>query len=185
MLFKLAHPFIWSFLIGSSLLASCAKKTDATVKGTLVTHNDFESVVGWSGSADASITTERAHSGKHSLVVGPQAEYSYTYVRSLGKMSTAKVRTLTVSAWVWVPNNQAPGSLVLAISHSQEHDTPVFYGNVSLAKEVKKFREWQQVSRTFTLPDSVQDINQLKCYLWRSGNSENVYADDLTLSIEN
>ena len=175
----------WSLLVGITLLASCAKKDEAVIKGTLVTQNDFESVIGWNGNSDASVTAERAHSGKHALVVGPQNEFSYTYIRTLGKMSTAKIRTLTVSAWVWAPNDQVPGSLVLSITHSPERDTPVFYGSVALAKEVKKFKEWQQVSHTFALPDSVQDINQLKCYLWREGSNENVYADDITLSVEN
>ncbi|WP_345119849.1 carbohydrate binding domain-containing protein [Hymenobacter antarcticus] len=177
--------FVWSLLTGSVLLTSCAKKDDALTKGIAITHNDFESVLGWNGNTDGSVTTERAHSGKYALAVGPQAEYSYTYSSILGKMSTAKIRTITLSAWVWVPSDQVPGSLVLAIAHSPERSTPVFYGDISLAKEVKKFKEWQQVSRTFTLPDSIQDTNQLKCYLWRAGNSENVYADDIALRIEN
>ena len=179
------YPLPWSLLVGIGLLASCAKKDEAVIKGILVTQNDFESVIGWNGNSDASVTAERAHSGKHALVVGPQTEFSYTYIQTLGKMSTAKIKTLTVSAWVWAPNAQVPGSLVLSITHSPVRDTPVFYGSFALAKEVKKFKEWQQVSHTFALPDSVQDTNQIKCYLWRAGSNENVYADDLALSIEN
>lgn len=169
----------------SVLLASCAGKDDAKVRGTLVTHNDFESVLGWNGIADASLTTEKAHSGKYAVRVGPENEFGYTYIQTLGKMSVPKVKAITLSAWVWVPSAQAASNLVVSIAHSPEVDKPVFYGTIPLATEAKKFKEWQQVSQTFQLPDSVQTTNLLKSYLWRAGSTENVYVDDMTLSIEN
>ncbi len=166
------------------LLASCSGKGDAVATGTVVTRNDFESVLGWNGTADASVTTERAHSGKYAVRVGPQNEFGCTYTQSLGRMSVAKIKTVTVSAWVWVPSAQATSSLVVAIARSPELNTPVFYGTIPLTT-AKGFKDWRQVSQTFTLPDSVRDTNQLKCYLWRAGATENVYADDISLSITN
>ena len=173
-------------LVGTGLLlASCSGNDDTTVKGSLVTRNDFENVLGWGGGNDPSVSSDRAHSGKFSVKVGPQSEYGYTYIQTLGRMSTAKAKDVTVSAWVWLTSEQDPSSIVMSITRSPELNTPVFYGSVELAKEVKKFKTWQLVTKTFTLPDSVQATNQLKCYLWRVGSNENVYADDLTLSIGN
>lgn len=163
------------------LLFSCSKGD--SVKGTLVTRNDFESVQGWGGTADASVTADRAHSGKYAVRVGPQNEFGYTYIQTLGKMSTPKIKEVTVSAWVWLPTVTAPGQLVLSIVRSPELNTPVFYSSIDLAKTVKKAKDWQLVSQTFALPDSVQSTNMLKCYLWRAGTTENVYADDVTLSV--
>lgn len=175
--------FLFSLPLAGVLLAGCSG--GPVVKGTLVTHNDFESVLGWGGSTEASVTNERAHSGNYSLKVGPQNEYSYTYGQTLGRMSAARIKTLTVSAWVWVPNPQAPSSLVLSITHSPERDSPVFYGQVNLAQEAGQYKTWRRVTKSFALPDSVQATNQFKCYLWRVGSTENVYADDVTLSVEN
>ncbi len=167
------------------LLASCSGKGSGKVRGTLVTQNDFESVLGWNGNADASLTTEKAHSGKYAVRVGPANEFGYTYIQTLGKMSVPKIKTVTVSAWVWVPSAQAASNLVVAISRSPEQNTPVFYGFIPLAAEAKKYKQWREVSKTFQLPDSVQTTNMLKSYLWRAGATENVYVDDMTLSVEN
>ena len=180
------HTFnLLAGVVGTGLLLASCSGNDTTVKGTLATRNDFEGVLGWGGGNDPSVTNERAHSGKFSVKVGPQSEYGYTYTQTLGKMSTARAKDVTVSAWVWLTSAQAPSSIVMSITRSPELNTPVYYGSVELAKEVKKFKTWQLVTKTFTLPDSVQATNQLKCFLWRVGSNENVYADDLTLSIGN
>ena len=167
------------------LLASCSGKEDAVAQGTVLTHNDFENVQGWNGVDEATISSERAHSGRYAVRVGPANEFGCTYIRSLGKMSVAKIRAVTVSAWVWVPSAQATSSLVVEIAHSPEVNKPVFYGSIPLISAAKKFREWQQVSQTFTLPDSAQATNQFKCYLWRAGSTENVFTDDITISVGN
>lgn len=165
------------------LLASCGGQEEADAKGAVVTRNDFENVLGWGGNAEASLITERAHSGRYAVRVGPQNEFGYTYIQTLGKMSTARAKAVTVSAWVWLPSAQASASLVLAISRSPERNSSVFYGSIPLGTAAKKFKDWQLVSQTFVLPDSAQDTNQLKCYLWRASATENAYADDITISV--
>ena len=61
--------------------------------------------------------------------------------------------------------------------------TSVYYDGLDLRKDVTKYKSWQHVSKTFTLPDSVQSTNLLKCYLWRANTNESVYADDIALSV--
>lgn len=170
-------------LAGTGLLLVSCSKDEEKVKGTLVTSNDFESVLGWGGTSDISVNTEKAHSGKYSIKIGPQNEYAYTYSQTLGQMSPTKMKTLTLSAWVWVPNAQAASSLVVSINHSPMVGTSVYYDGLDLRKDVTKYKSWQHVSKTFTLPDSVQSTNLLKCYLWRANTNESVYADDITLSV--
>ncbi|MDO7847951.1 carbohydrate binding domain-containing protein [Hymenobacter sp. M29] len=169
--------------VAGGALVSCSHNDGA--EGTIVTRNDFENVQGWGGSNDASITTEQAHSGKYSLKVGPQNEYGYTYVQTLGQMSTARVKKLTVSGWAWLPDKGATAQIVVSIAHSADKGSPVFYGSFTLPDEVKKYKSWQQISHTFTLPDSVQATNQLKCYLWRTSTNVTAYVDDFTLSVSN
>lgn len=173
-----------SLLTGTGLLVAACSGSD-NVKGDLVTRNDFEAVVGWGGNNDGSVTKEKAHSGKYSVKVGPQNEYGYTYANTLGNMSAAKTKSITLSAWVWMPNNQQAATLALSVTRSAEQGASLFYGGIDLNKAVTKFNTWQKVSQTFPMPDSVESTNQLKCYLWRTATNENVYADDITISVNN
>lgn len=182
---KYSSSALASLLVSLALLsASCSGQSEATEPGKVAAHNDFESVLGWGGNTDASISTEQAHSGNHSVRVGPQHEFGLTYIQSLGKMTLAKAKAVTISGWVWVPGPKNPATLVLEITHSAERNTPVFYGSLPVASAAGT-RSWQHVSQTLQLPDSVQVTNQVKFYLWSSGSPENVYADDLSLSVSN
>ena len=180
---RLLTPLSIAVAVAGVALVSCSRN-DGT-EGAIVTRNDFENVLGWGGNTDASITTEQAHSGKYAIKVGAQNEYGYTYIQTLGNMSTARVKKLTVSGWAWLPDKGATSQIVVSIAHSADKNSPVFYGSFALPDEVKKYKSWQQISHTFTLPDSVQATNQLKCYLWRTSVNETVYVDDLTLSVSN
>ena len=87
----------------SSALASCSKDPSANLPEGTVTHNNFENVQGWGGASEPSITSERAHSGKYSVITKPQQDFGYTYVNTLGQMTGGKPRKITVSGWAWVP----------------------------------------------------------------------------------
>ena len=163
------------------LLSSCSKEDK--VKGTLVTRNDFEGTLGWGGNVDPTITTEKAHSGQYSVKVGPQNEYGYTYAQTLGKMSPSKTKIVTISAWIWMPNSKSESSLALQVNRSIYANNQVYYGGINLTKAVTKYKSWQHVSESFTLPDSVKSDNYLKCYLWRAATNETTYADDITISV--
>ena len=62
----------------------------------MITRNNFENVQGWGGVNEPGITTDKAHSGKSCIWVTPQVQYSYTYSRVLGQMTTGKPKKLTV-----------------------------------------------------------------------------------------
>ena len=66
--------------VAISLFAGCRRSADVPPVGSggkQWVHQDFESLWGWmSADKAASITPEKAHSGKYSLTVGPGIEYS-------------------------------------------------------------------------------------------------------------
>ncbi|QDA59946.1 carbohydrate binding domain-containing protein [Hymenobacter jejuensis] len=165
-------------------LAACSQdEPPATVAtdANRLAFNDFENVLGWGDLNTSNITNERAHSGKYSVKVGPDNEYGTGYSRELGLMSPHKPSQLTVSAWVWVPDRTATASLVVTLNRSASDETKVFYSRIELLQEIKHFQEWEHISKTFTLPDTVAVTNQFKFYLWRNGSPQNVYVDDMEI----
>ncbi|MDB5234646.1 MAG: hypothetical protein JWR44_1639 [Hymenobacter sp.] len=179
-------PFL---LLGIAALATtlgaCSKNNSSDMPEGMVTRNDFENVQGWSGANEPSVTTEKAHSGKYSVVTKPQIDFGYTYARTLGQMTGGKPKKLTVTGWAWVPDKDANATIVVDIKHSPTNGSQVYYAGMELARTVKKFNEWQEVSKTFVLPDSIASINQCKVYMWRGSSPRPVYLDDVTIQVEN
>jgi hypothetical protein len=152
----------------------------------MVTRNNFESVQGWGGANEPSVTTNKAHSGKTSIWVNPQVEFSYTYIRLLSQMTAGdKPKKLTVEGWAWVPDANAKASVMLDIKHSPANGSTVFYGGMDLVDAVEGgFSAWKKVKHTFSLPDSVAFNNSVKVYMWRGTSQAPVYFDDMAISIE-
>ena len=166
-------------------LGACSKSGSGDWPEGTITRNDFENVQGWGGANEGSLTTERAHSGRYSISVNPQTEFSYTYARQLGQMAGSKPKRLVVTAWAWVPDKDAKASLILEIKHSPEKATPVLYEGLELSSTVRSFKSWEQVSKTYVLPDSVASTNQVKLYVWRGSSPRPVYLDDVSIKVEN
>ena len=151
----------------------------------MITRNDFENVQGWGAANEPSVTTEKAHSGKYSVVTNSQIEFGYTYVRQMGQMTGGKPKKLTITAWAWVPDKDASAAVVVDVKHSPEKGNQVFYAGLDLAHTVTKFKEWEQVSKTFVLPDSIASANVCKVYMWRGSSPRAVYLDDVSIQVEN
>lgn len=165
-------------------LGACSKDPSASLPEGTVTINNFENVQGWGGANEASITSEKAHSGRYAVISKPGIDFGYTYANTLGQMTGGKPKKITLSGWAWVPDKDANAALVLDIKHSATNGSQVFYAGMELARTVKKFSEWQEVSKTFVLPDSIASINTCKVYMWRGSSPRAVYLDDVTIQVE-
>ncbi|MCI1188235.1 hypothetical protein MON38_12465 [Hymenobacter sp. DH14] len=165
-------------------LGSCSKDSSANLPEGTVTYNNFENVQGWGGANEPSVTTERAHSGKYSVITKPELDFGYTYVNTLGQMTGGKPKKITVSGWAWVPDKDANAALVVDIKHSPANGSQVFYGLLEMGRNVKKFGDWQEVNKTFDLPDSIASGNLCKVYMWRGSSPRPVYLDDVSIKIE-
>ena len=178
-------PFLFVATVAlATALGACSKGGSADLPEGTVTINNFENVQGWGGANEASVTAEKAHSGRYSVMTKPGLDFGYTYANTMGQMTGGKPKKITVSGWAWVPDKDANAAIVLDIKHSATNGNQVYYAGMELASTVKKFNEWQEVSKTFVLPDSIASSNVLKVYMWRGSSPRPVYLDDVTIQVE-
>lgn len=144
-------------------------------------HTSFEEFVGWGPEILPQLSTEKAHTGKYSVRVDAQHQYSPTYRIELGQLCGHRPRRLTLSAWVWVPSFKEEAVIVVSISTPGDPYHPIFRKDVYLT-DGGPFQQWKYVSRDLDLPAGIHANNQLVIYLWQANATEPVYADDLRLT---
>ncbi|HSI91159.1 MAG TPA: hypothetical protein VK927_08580, partial [Adhaeribacter sp.] len=83
---------------------------------TVVTFNDFEGLDGWA-EVPASVNKERAHSGKYSIKVDGNNEFSFGFQKQLGQITQSRPKQFTLSAMAFVPSQEAgKAALVLSLT---------------------------------------------------------------------
>jgi hypothetical protein len=172
-----------AFAALATLTASCSKDEAAqTAGGRVVTSNDFESTAGW-GVDPNLLSREKARSGQYSISVDGSREFSLTYENSLGNLSPQKFTKVRLSAWVYLLSPKGNGSLGVQFTDPAQGNKAIGGEGIALAEEVKKYNEWVQVSKDFTLPANVTSANHIKVFLWRGMASQAIYVDDISLAI--
>lgn len=152
------------------------------VRERVLMHTDFEELDGWLPETPAGLTAEKAHSGRYAISVAPEHPYSVTYRAALGRLSPYhRPRRVTLSAWVWMPGPEGDACFVTAISAAGDPDHPFFNSTVFL-NDSGPFGKWKKVNRSLDLPENIDSSSQLVIYMWNSGSSVPVYADDLQLT---
>jgi hypothetical protein len=176
-----------ALLFFALVLSSCADKPKVQPLVELAASNDFEQLVGWVGNYPSlnTLTKEKAHSGVYSTTVRPSMDFSISFSSALSAVSMRRPKKIIVSAWVLLPSEQANAKLVAEIKTADAAGTMLFYQATELAKEVKKFNEWQQVEKTIELPANVPATGLLQIYMWRAGSNEPVFMDDIKISVGN
>lgn len=144
--------------------------------------NDFESLDGWIGDQPiTSLTKEKAHSGRYSIKVDPNIEYSLGFNMLLGKLSTSKLKKIKIHAWVNVPNAKSAVVLVTQITNPADNNKQLLWEGVNMGNEVKTLNKWVEIEKTITVPDNATYNDKLGVYLWRTSSPETIYLDDLTI----
>ena len=165
----------------SLLLLSCSSRPDAAGDAAILMHNDFDSLAGWLGvTPHPSLTNEKAHSGAYSLKVDSNTEYSLNYKKPLGQLSDVRMAKLKLEAWVWVPD--AASKALLVTSFAESGAKPLSWNGFDLTKSGAKYGEWTQVSTVIEVPAAATANTLFDTYLWRTGSTQPVYLDDLTVS---
>lgn len=163
------------------LAASCNSRSGPRQRE--LAHTDFEGFKGWAPALLPNLATEKAHSGKFSIRVDPQHQYSATFRAELGQLVSHRPRRITLGAWVWVPSFLDDASFVVAISNPSDPDHPVFRKEVFL-NDSGPFEAWKWVSRDLNIPMDMyfSSRSQLIVYLLAKNTQSAVYADDLLLT---
>ena len=165
------------------LLAACQPATTAPTATSpdVLTTTDFEQSIGWGDADGASLTTEKAHSGRWSVRVQPDVPFGFTYARQLGDLSTTPMHTLQLDAWALRVAAGSTAQLVVQVTASKTDETNVFYYAHPLATAVPTLGEWTAVRVPINLPTSASGNNRLKVYIWNGSATAPTYLDDVTL----
>lgn len=166
-------------------MVACGKKDSGALGPNELMANNFESLEGWVGNEPLnvpSLTKEKAHSGRYSLKVGPDIEYSMGYNVLLGKLSPSKLKKIKLKGWAYLPKGSANATLVAVITDPTKPDAqPIKWEGLDLGKEVKNYNKWVEVEKIMEIPDNASYANKFNIYLWRTQALEPVYFDDLSV----
>lgn len=166
------------------LLSGCQRSSDVPPVGSgnkEWVRQDFENLWGWLGKDNAaSLTQEKAHSGRFSMKTGPGLDYSLSFSAPLDQLTQTKPRKLHIQAWVWVPNERCKTTLVLAVGGPK--GTTSWQG-VNLSNKVSGYNSWQQLDTNVLMSPNITSEDALNVYLWQQDSNDNpVYLDDLVIS---
>ncbi len=170
------------YLLSVATIAACGDKNEVPSAKQLAS-NDFEAVEGWMGdNTPSSLTKEKAHSGRYASKVDPGVEYSIGYNNLLGNLSASRLQKIKVQGWVNLPSAESGAMLVASITDPANPTAkPIMWEGVKLTEQVKSFNEWVKVEKEFTLPDNITYANKISIYMWRTGNPEAAFLDDLVI----
>ncbi|MCC2545883.1 carbohydrate binding domain-containing protein [Hymenobacter sp. BT175] len=168
-------------LLGTLLSACSNSDTAAPDTAKLITKMDFESVEGWMPPTP-SLTREQAHSGRFSVKVDGNNEFSMGYSNLLGRVAPSRLRKIKVQAWVYLASEKSQARLGVQITDPVS-GKELFGDGIALGEQVKEYKKWKEVSKEISLPDNVTATQNLKVFLWRASASDAAYLDDVQLSI--
>lgn len=165
------------------LLSGCSSKSNPSESVSLVA-NDFENLDGWlaDSPALATLSSEKAHSGKYSTKVSAGHDYGLGYSNELSRFSPNWPAKIKVGAWVFVPDEQAAGKLVIEVKAAGSNNAGMLWEGVELAKDVKVYNKWQYVEHIITTPATAKPNSRLLVYLWRAASTQPLYLDDLVIT---
>jgi len=147
-----------------------------------VLFNDFEQLDGWLPEPSSTLTTERAHSGRYSVMVDAAHPFSITYHAKLGELVSLRPRRMRLSAWIWVESSSDDAKLVFSATlPNDSQGKSKAYAQVFLVDNWP-YRRWTHVSRDIDLPPEVSSQADLSIFLWNDGAPDRVFADDWELT---
>jgi hypothetical protein len=168
-----------------SLLAACHGNADSPARtgtdASVLAAADFEQSIGWGDADPASLTTEKAHSGRWSVRVKPDVAFGYTYARLLGDLSPKPLTDLRLEGWVLREAAGSTAKLVVQVSASATDDTKVLYTAFPVAEAAPQVGVWAPIAVALRLPSSATGTNRIKVYLWNDQGTAATYLDDVVL----
>jgi hypothetical protein len=162
-----------------SCLFACSKSENLSEDA--IARNDFEMLDGWGGCSSPSLTKERAHSGKYSVKVDKDVEFSLGFDKVIWELVPNKPKKLKLTTWVYLPS--AEGKAILGFNLINENNQDAGGASIKLEEEVKEYKEWVKIERTIDVPKEVTQNYKVRSFLWRASASVPVYMDDMTIEV--
>ena len=177
-----------SLLLGclAALAATgCGGNNTDTNDANVLVNNNFDTLAGWLPEAQsATLSHDKAHSGRYALKVDAAHEYSMGFKAPLGQLNDTRIQKIKVSAWAFVPTADASASLVVTVGNpNPASDKPLLWEALEL-KANNQVGKWVEISKVITMPSDVSPTSPLGIYLWRTGGNQAVYLDDLRVTLQ-
>lgn len=179
-----AKSCLLRLLLSASLLAgvaSCKSESSESIPANRLASNDFEAVEGW-GVNSSSITTAKAHSGRYSVKVDKESEFSVGYRNTLLRMSNTKISKLHVHGWALMTGAKAKAVIVVQISEPGKPGPPTYWQALDIKGELKTLNHWTEIEKNFDLPANLAPNQEIQVYMWRTSPDDATYLDDLELT---
>lgn len=158
------------------IITSCTK---AKIQTNHITCN-FDELKNWNTSNNA-MTDKVSRSGKYSIFVGPEREYSLTYESNMNDL-LAKGYT-KVTANIWIKNLEPLMESQWVASVNSHTGANFVWKSTPFKSSIETDSEgWQRVEVKLNLPPLAKD-GFLKIYGW-SPSKEEVVLDDFELIYE-
>lgn len=172
-LFKI---FISVFVTASVLVIfnSCGneKKTEAHFDY----FTNYDQYLGFLPDDIRVIKSTVAHSGNFVSKMDTVFPYSLGLVRKWGELTAAHIQQIDVNCWVYPTQVNQPIYIICSYDYPG-NPKPVYYEFYDAIKNLPKANEWQQVTATFYLPDTIDPNLTFKMFLWNKA-IEPAYVDD-------
>jgi hypothetical protein len=162
-------------------LAGCHQDSATATAGKQLAFNDYEAVVGWVPTPPTSVTSERAHSGRYCVKVGPQDEFGMGYTMVLEKIIDHRPHKIRVEAWGYMTDANSTAKIGFQLFNATQ-DKVLFSDGIEYADAVKTPGKWVKISKDIVLPGDVAGNQQMRVFLWRSVANSPAYVDDLSIS---
>ena len=162
-------------------VVGCSSVTDEAMPANCLAASNFDALAGWGGLTNPALTQEQAYSGRFSTKIDSTVEYSVGYQAPLGSNAVKGSAKITVEAWAWRKSYGADAKLVLQITDPAANGKQLFWQAIDVSRHARTARKWAKVSQEFVLPPGLLPTQQFWFFMWRQGNGNPVYLDDVRI----
>lgn len=160
-------------------LSAIAILTSCSEKQPIVFSNDTEPSQEWLNQETIK-PRPNAHSGKTVSVIDSINTYSLGFKKTFKDIATDKIKTATLSYWVYLKNSTAKANTVYSVDFEGKN---VNWEGPPLHEKVKEYNKWVQVSETFNIKDNTDPKSTMTFYVWNISKEE-ILVDDIKITFK-
>jgi hypothetical protein len=134
----------------------------------------FDDLHGWVQPEPTWMTDTIAHSGRWAGQLLANTDFTPPVLTTWEDLG--RPRKIRVGSWIWLAHGRQRVALIIGIERNGEL---LFRQSIPIYEVVKRYRQWELVHQTYTLPKDLQDGDQVKVYLWQWEFRHTLYFDDL------
>ena len=156
------------------VLSSCnSDKKDASHYDCFTSYDEYKGFLPYDFRV---IQSSYAHSGNYVNKMDTAFPYSLNATGRWGDFTTKQIKEVRGDYWVY-PTQTNQSVFLVCVYEYPGSTQPFYYEFYDAAKSLTKANEWQFVSTTFYLPDTIDPNLTFKMFIWNKG-VQPAYVDD-------